>query len=68
MAIKKDTLDQLLEGRDPKEVFNKDELFDELKKALADVRFAPPIPVIHAPQRRLRNRHRRAGAKARERV
>src|SRR5688572_33302773 len=24
MAIKKDTLDQLLDGRDPKEVFNKD--------------------------------------------
>src|SRR5215212_2852075 len=35
MAIKKDTLDQLLDGRDPKEVFNKDGLFDELKKALA---------------------------------
>ena len=26
MAIKKDTLDQLLDGRDPKEVFNKDGL------------------------------------------
>src|SRR5215218_2360516 len=36
MAIKKDTLDQLLDGRDPKEVFNKDGLFDELKKALAE--------------------------------
>ena len=24
MAIRKDTLDQLLDGRDPKEVFNKD--------------------------------------------
>ncbi|VFU07837.1 protein of unknown function [Methylocella tundrae] len=36
MAIKKDTLDQLLAGRDPKEVFNKDGLFDELKKALAE--------------------------------
>jgi hypothetical protein len=35
MAIKKDTLDQLLAGRDPKEVFHKDGLFDELKKALA---------------------------------
>jgi putative transposase len=34
MAIKKDTLDQLLSGRDPKEVFSKDGLFDELKKAL----------------------------------
>ena len=36
MAIKKDTLDQLLAGRDPKQVFNKDGLFDELKKALAE--------------------------------
>ena len=36
MAIKKDTLDQLLDGRDPKEVFDKDGLFDELKKALAE--------------------------------
>ena len=36
MAIKKDTLDQLLDGRDPREVFNKDGLFDELKKALAE--------------------------------
>src|SRR5215207_4584389 len=36
MAIKRDTLDQLLDGRDPKEVFNKDGLFDELKKALAE--------------------------------
>ena len=36
MAIKKDTLDELLAGRDPKEVFSKDGLFDELKKALAE--------------------------------
>jgi len=36
MAIKKDTLDQLLSGRDPKEVFSKDGLFDELQKALAE--------------------------------
>ena len=36
MAIRKDTLDQLLDGCDPKEVFNKDGLFDELKKALAE--------------------------------
>jgi putative transposase len=31
-----DTLDQLLLGRDPKEVFSKDGRFDELKKALAE--------------------------------
>jgi putative transposase len=36
MAIKKGTLDELLLGRDPKEVFSKDGLFDELKKALAE--------------------------------
>ncbi|MBV8795602.1 MAG: transposase, partial [Hyphomicrobiales bacterium] len=36
MAIKKDTLDQLFEGRDPQAVFSKDGLFDELKKALAE--------------------------------
>lgn len=36
MAIKKDTLDQLLSGRDPQQVFSKDGLLDELKKALAE--------------------------------
>jgi putative transposase len=36
MAIKKDTLDGLLAGRDPQVVFAKDGLFDELKKALAE--------------------------------
>ena len=34
MAIEKDLLDQLLAGRDPKDVFNKDGLVDQLKKAL----------------------------------
>jgi putative transposase len=36
MAIRKDTLDQLLAGRDPRDVFAKDGLVDELKKALAN--------------------------------
>ena len=36
MAIKKNTLDELLAGRDPQAVFSKDGLFDELKKALAE--------------------------------
>ena len=36
MPIKKDTLDDLLAGRDPKAVFSKDGLFDEIKKALAE--------------------------------
>jgi hypothetical protein len=36
MAIKKDTLDGLLAGRDPQAVFAKDGLFDELKRALVE--------------------------------
>src|SRR3954466_6085875 len=36
MAIEKDLLDQLLAARDPKDVFNKDGLVDELKKALSE--------------------------------
>ena len=36
MAIEKDLLDQLLAGRNPKDVFNKDGLVDELKKALSE--------------------------------
>ena len=34
MAIDNDVLDQLLTGRDPGELFAKDGLLDELKKAL----------------------------------
>ncbi len=34
MAIEKEVLDQLLAGRDADEVFGKDGLLDELKKAL----------------------------------
>ena len=36
MAIEKELLDQLLAGRDPNEVFAKDGLFDDLKKALSE--------------------------------
>jgi putative transposase len=36
MAIKKDILDQLLAGRNPKDAFAKDGLLDDLKKALAE--------------------------------
>jgi putative transposase len=36
MAIDKDVLDQLLAGRDPKDVFSKDGLVDELKKSLSE--------------------------------
>ena len=36
MAIEKEVLDQLLAGRDPQELFTKDGLVDELKKALSE--------------------------------
>lgn len=36
MTIDKDLLDQLLSGRDPGDVFSKDGLVDDLKKALAE--------------------------------
>jgi hypothetical protein len=55
MAIKKDTLDGLLAGRDPQAIFAKDGLFDELKKALAERvlcgfrRSRPGIPIGSRP-------------------
>ena len=36
MAIEKEVLEQLLAGRDPQELFTKDGLVDELKKALSE--------------------------------
>ena len=36
MVIEKDVLDQLLAGRNPKDIFGKDGLVDELKKALSE--------------------------------
>lgn len=36
MAIEKELLDQLLAGRDPSDVFGKDGLLDDLKKALSE--------------------------------
>ncbi|KJS37109.1 MAG: transposase [Hyphomonas sp. BRH_c22] len=36
MAIEKELLDQLLSGRDPEEIFSKDGLLDDLKKALSE--------------------------------
>jgi putative transposase len=36
MAIEKELLDQLLAGRDPKALFAKDGLLDDLKKALSE--------------------------------
>ena len=44
MAINKDVLDELLAGADGKEVFGKNGLFDELKKALAErMRMVPRL-------------------------
>lgn len=36
MAIEKELLDQLLAGRDPQDLFARDGLVDELKKALSE--------------------------------
>ncbi len=36
MTIDKEILDQLLSGRDPGDIFSKDGLIDDLKKALAE--------------------------------
>ena len=36
MAIEKELLDQLLAGRDRQQLFGKDSLVDELKKALSE--------------------------------
>lgn len=36
MAIENELLDQLLAGREPGDVFGKDGLFDDLKKALSE--------------------------------
>jgi hypothetical protein len=47
MAIEKDILDQLLSGRDPKEVFSRDGLVDELKKALSERIWVGPTPPNH---------------------
>lgn len=66
MAIDKDVLDRLLEGRDPSEVFSRDGLLDDLKKALSerildaeldvhlDAELAPEEE--DRPPRRVRNR------------
>ena len=52
MAIKKDTLDGLLAGRDPQAVFAKDGLFDELKKALAERVLNAEMTTIWTARRR----------------
>ena len=42
MAIDKDLLDRLLEGREPSELFARGGLLDDLKKALSERRPRPP--------------------------
>jgi putative transposase len=37
MAIDKDLLDQLLAERDPKDLFSRNGLLDEMKKALSEL-------------------------------
>ncbi len=44
MAIEIDVLDQLLAGHDPRDVFGKGGLVDELKKALSVPRLTKPTP------------------------
>lgn len=51
MAIKKGTLDEILSGRDPEQVFSNDGLFDELKKVDPVALF--PVKGFH----RVRQRH-----------
>ena len=46
MAIDKDVLDQLLAGRDPQELFAKDGLLDELKKALSERMLSAELDAI----------------------
>ena len=48
MAIEKELLDQLLAGRDPNEVFAKDGLLDDLKKALSERMILPKRRQTHA--------------------
>ena len=60
MAIEKELLDQLLAGRDPNEVFSRNGLVDDLKKALSE-RILSAEPDAHLDE------HREAGAPANRR-
>ncbi len=52
MAIDKEVLDQLLAGRDPQELFARDGLIDELKKALSGRMLAAELDDHLDPRRR----------------
>lgn len=61
MAIEKTLLDKLLEGRDPNEVFAKDGLLDDLKKALSERILNAEIDAHLAGEREDGNVNRRNG-------
>jgi putative transposase len=44
MAMDKDMLDELLAGRDPRDLFAKDRLLDELKEALCERMLSEVVP------------------------
>ena len=62
MAIEKELLDQLLAGRDPDEVFAKDGLLDDLKKALSERILNAELDAHLEDERDEGNANRRNGA------
>ncbi len=62
MAIEKEVLDQLLAGRDPDEVFAKDGLLDDLKKALSERILNAELDAHLEDERDEGNANRRNGA------
>lgn len=61
VAIDKDVLGQLLAGRDPQELFAKDGLIDELKKALSERMLSAELEDHLESEAEPRGRNRRKG-------
>jgi len=61
MAIDKEVLDQFLAGRDPQELFAKDGLIDELKKALSERMLSAELDNHLESEAEPRRRNRRNG-------
>ena len=61
MAIDKDVLDRSLAGRDPDEVFAKDGLLDDLKKALSERILSAELDEHVEDERAQGNANRRNG-------
>ena len=61
MAIEKDVLDRLLAGRDPEDVFAKDGLLDDLKKALSERILSTELDEHVEDERAQGNANRRNG-------